>query len=53
MMGTQKPNCCRKCGQPLPQIMPCEEWEKAKIDFIRQFNQKGGFIKAGGLFNTK
>jgi len=42
---------CKKCGQPLPQIMTCKEWEKAGEDFMRQFRQSGGFIKAGMGFN--
>lgn len=38
---------CSSCGQPLPQIMTCEEWKKAGEDFIAQFRQKGGLLKAG------
>ena len=26
---------CSKCGQPLPQIMTCEEWKKAGEDLIK------------------
>lgn len=35
---------CIKCGQPLPEIMSCEEWKKAGDDLIRQVMQKGGLI---------
>ena len=40
---------CSKCGQPLPQIMSCEEWEKAGQDLVRQVMQKGGLLKSGGF----
>ncbi len=44
---------CADCGQPLPQVMSCEEWEQAKIDFMAQF--KTGFIEVGNIDtrNTK
>lgn len=27
---------CKRCGQPLPQEMSCEEWEKAGSDLLGQ-----------------
>lgn len=38
-------NKCGSCGQPLPQIMTCEEWKKAGEDLVAQVMQPGGLIK--------
>ncbi len=43
---------CKKCGQPLPQIMTCKEWKKAGEDFMRQFTQAGGLIKLNPCENN-
>jgi hypothetical protein len=47
MTNQSDEHLCKRCGQPLPQIMTCEEFEKAGEDLIRQLMQPGGLLKIG------